>query len=88
MRKLPKFTEHNCYCEQMIAYNHLFSYAHINGWPLDYILKCVQNANDRGELKKYDIQAIKNCITKNYDKYIKKPFIAGSYSEIAEQLPL
>lgn len=85
MRKLPRFTEHNCYCEQKIAYNYLFSYAHINDWPLDYILKCADNNN---KIKKYDITAIKSCIIKNYDNYIKNPFIAGSYKQIAEQLPL
>ena len=83
MRKLPKFADHGCYCEQKIAYNHLFSYAYINGWPLDYILKTIDN-NEK--IKKYDITAIKSCIIKNYDNYIKKPFIAGSYQEIAEQL--
>lgn len=85
MRKLPDFKNHNCYCEQMIAYNHLFSYAHINEWPLNYILKTIDN-NEK--IKKYDIQAIKKCIKDNYDKYMKKPFIAASYNEIAEQLPL
>ena len=36
MRKLPKFAEHNCYCEQKIAYNYLFAYAHINECPTEY----------------------------------------------------
>ena len=83
MRKLPKFADHGCYCEQKIAYNYLFAYAHINECSLDLILSLFDN-NDK--LKKYDIQAIKKCITDNYDKYVKKPFIAGSYQEIAEQL--
>jgi len=89
MRKLPDFKNHNCYCEQKIAYNFLFSYAHINECPLNVILGLF-NGSDAyvKKFEKYDLEAIKNCILKNYEQYVNKPFIASSYKEISEQLPL
>jgi len=87
MRKLPGFKDHKCYAEQKIAYNYLFSQAHINEWSIDRILYNIDNFNT-DKLKRYDITAIKKCITDNYINYMKKPFIAGSYQEIAEKLPL
>jgi len=87
MKKLPKFNEHNCYCEQMVTYNFLFSKAHINGESKENIIKSIDKYYQE-KLKKYDIEAIKNCIIKNYDNYIKKPFIASNYSQVSESLPL
>lgn len=86
MRKLPNFNSHNCYCEQKIAYNFLFT-AHINTTKLETIISMIDN-HYKDTLKKYDVGAIKNCITKNYNDYMQKPFIACNYSEIAEKLPL
>lgn len=87
MRKLPSFNRHGCYCEQKVAYNFLFSQAHINGWNLE----CILNGIDKfylEKLKRYDIPAVKACISANYDSFIKKPFIASSYNEITVRLPL
>ena len=87
MRKLPSFNQHGCYCEQKVAYNFLFTDAHINGMSLESILIAIDKFYSE-KLKKYDVQAIKDCISANYDNYIKKPFIASSYNEITEKLPL
>jgi len=87
MKKLPGFKDHNCYCEQKIAYNFLWRDAHINNRSIEQIIYAIDRFYTE-QFKRYDIQVIKKCITDNYDKYIKKPFIASSYQEIAEQLPL
>ena len=71
----------------MVAYNCLFSHAHINKCNLD---QCVKLVDDKEELKskKYNIELIKNCITKYFDSYVSKMFIACSYSEVAEKLAM
>ena len=73
--------------EQMVAYNCLFSHAHINKCNLE---QCVKLVDDKEELKskKYNIELIKNCITKYFDSYVSKMFIACSYSEVAEKLAM
>lgn len=88
MKKLPNFSQHGCYCEQKIAYNFLFTDAHINRLPLNAVLAHIDRNYIDLWLKKYDISAIKACIAANYDSYVKRPFIASSYGEIAKQLPL
>lgn len=76
-----------CYQEQKIAYNFLFSDAHINGMTKDFILNSIDKHYTE-KFKKFNIPAIKECINKNYDNYILHPFIAGSYNELSEKLPL
>jgi hypothetical protein len=76
-----------CKREQKIAYNFLFTDAHINKMSLEKILYCIDKFHTE-KLKKFNIDLIKQCIIKNYENYIKKPFIASSYEEIAEKLPL
>lgn len=86
MRKLYDYgRESFCYCEQKISYNFLFSHCHINELPLQTILKFVDTTKG---IEKYDIQTIKRCITKNYEQYKQKPFIASHYGEINERLPI
>lgn len=55
--------------------------------PLDRIIKQIDKYYTE-QLKAFNIELIKQCITKNYESYKAKPFIAWSYSEIAEKLPL
>lgn len=38
--------------------------------------------------KRISIDNIKSCITKNYEQYKNKPFIASNYDEIRDRLPL
>jgi hypothetical protein len=71
--------------EKKIAYNYLFSNGHINGMNLERILQSIDKY-DIEKLKKYDVDIIKSCIVENYESYMKKPFIAGTFNEIAENL--
>ena len=73
--------------EKKIAYNYLFSQAHINGRSLESILTSIDKY-DIEKLKKHNIEMIKRCIAKNYENYIKKPFIAATFNEIAERLAI
>jgi len=75
----------NCIAEKKVAYDYLFRKAHINGMSLERILQSIDKY-DIEKLKKYDVDIIKNCIAKNYESYIKKPFIAESFNEIADNL--
>jgi len=86
--KISEAKKHFDYiAEKKIAYNHLFSNAHINGRSLESILSNIDKYHaEKLKLKKYNIDIIKSCIAKNYNNYIKKPFIAGSFNEIAENL--
>ena len=80
-----------CKREQKVAYNFLFSDCHINGMNLESILKDVDyHQENRVDFIKHKFKTdlIKQCIIKNYEQYKQKPFIAGSYSEIADKLPL
>jgi hypothetical protein len=83
----PKEEKMNCKKEQKIAYNFLFRDCHINEMPLDRMIKQIDKYYTE-QLKAFNIELIKQCITKNYESYKAKPFIAWSYSEIAEKLPL
>jgi hypothetical protein len=73
--------------EKKIAYNYLFSKAHISGRSLESILTSIDKY-DLEKLKKHNIDMIKSCIAKNYESYIKKPFIAANFNEIAERLAI
>jgi hypothetical protein len=80
-----------CKIEQKIAYNILFADGHINEISLNHTLKRVDMFHADEVVKKYknfDVELLKQCIAKNFDTYVKNPFIAGSYEEIAEKLPL
>lgn len=76
-----------CKREQVIAYNYLFSYGHINEWDVDHIIECVNN-NEKLKQKRLNVELIKQCIRKNYDQYIKNPFIAADYETIRDNLPI
>ena len=89
MKNITKISEakkhFNHIAEKKVAYDYLFSKAHINGMCLERILLYIDKY-DLDKLKKYDVDIIKSCIAKNYESYIKKPFIAESFNEIAEKL--
>jgi len=87
MKKLPNFKQHGCYYEQKIAYDFLFTEAYIDKTPLNKILKFIDKYYTK-QLEKYDILAIKKCISSNYNNYIEHPFTAYNYNIIAERLPL
>lgn len=91
MKNITKISEARKYfnniSEKKIAYNYLFSNANINGKSLESILTSIEKY-DIEKLKKHNIDMIKNCIAKNYESYIKKPFIAATFNEIAEKLAI
>ena len=91
MRKLPGFKKHGCYCEQKIAYNYLFYQAHINETPQEKVIQNIEeNFNAGGKLnhERYNMAAVQQIVSKHYDSYTAKPFIAGAYEDIAEKLTL
>lgn len=84
---MKKIRGHKCFKEQKIAYNFLFRDVNINNRSLEDIITSIDKYYT-DQLQKYDIAVIKKCIINNYDAYVKKPFIAWSYEEIAEKLPI
>ena len=87
MKKIRGFKDHGCTQEQKIAYNYLFYKAHISGMEKENVIKSIDDNKDL-KTKKLDTEAIKTIIENHYDEYIKKPFIANSYIEIAEKLTI
>jgi hypothetical protein len=80
-----------CTREQKMAYNILFTDAYINKLTLKTVLEFVDKYHGPEMQKKHkniDIDAIKRCVSRNYEQYTKKPFIADSYEEIRDRLPL
>jgi len=73
--------------EYKIAYNFLFTDAHINDCTLDTILKNI-DTHDKVKSLKLNMNNIKAIVINNYTRYKAKPFIASSYDEIVYQLKI
>ena len=77
----------DCTKEQMITYNFLFRDAHINGMPKEKIVQSVERFyGDQLRKKKIDVKIVEQLIELNYESYMEKPFIAGSYHTVAENI--
>lgn len=85
--KVPGIAKNICCAEQVIAYNFLFSYAHIGGREKNINLSLIQNELTReqsGKFKKFDIDLIYHFILQSYDRYINgRTHIFSNYEALA-----
>lgn len=70
--KIRGIDKNICCCEQVIAYNFLFSYADGSNRSKERNLSLIQDNLSReksGSMKKYDIDLIYHYILQSYDRY-------------------
>ena len=72
--------------EQIIAYNYLFTDAHINELTLEQTLRHLERNKNNHASKHQDTNRIKEHIERNFQSYKENPFIASSYAEIRDRI--